>query len=556
MPQPIAYNTGSQTSGSLKLNGIEYAISSSIVSGSNGQRWFTSVNPGNGIVLVTNSFTQSYSTYQNSTPLFYTASALTDAAITGAINGLPDRFGQVPFTTTASAFAWVADSRKYFMMNYEYPQIVTDGLVYLVDSTFLASYPQNDTTTSPIQNTAQVGVGTLQNGTAWAFGPRTFDFDGVDDQILINTSDNFNNINWSGGITVMVLYKIDAVTDLNSSFRAFIGINGAPANRSFNYYLYGASNPATTLQYHFSAGYSGGLSNSLTIGADKYHLAIFTCNSSNAIYWHNGQSVGTQGAGTPAYYTAGGPQYLGRADNFFKGNIARWAIYNKALSQSEILQNYYQGPIVTDGLVFAVDAGNLVSYESGSTITYSLTGSASGSLINGTGYSNTNGGTWNFDGVDDYIDTGKTATQLGFYDANYTMEAWVYPTDLSSDRTMFGTDQAAVRQGLHLVFRNGIIYQGHYGSDFQAGTVTVNNWYQIVYTFNASNGACQIFKNGVSQGTGTISSFIGTTNVLISRWAGIYYFQGPGGIYRIYNRVLSAGEVQQNFQAQRSRFGL
>ena len=112
MPQPIAYNTGSQTSGSLKLNGIEYAISSSIVSGSNGQKWFTSVNPGNGIVLVTNSFTQSYATYPNATPLFYTASALTTTAITGAINGLPDRFGLPQFTDTASAFAWVANSGK------------------------------------------------------------------------------------------------------------------------------------------------------------------------------------------------------------------------------------------------------------------------------------------------------------------------------------------------------------------------------------------------------------------------------------------------------------
>ena len=139
MPQPIAYNTGSQTSGILKLNGIEYAISSSIVSGSNGQRWFTSVNPGNGIVLVTNSFTQSYATYQNSTPLFYTASALTANAITGAINGLPDRFGLPQFTDTASAFAWVANNRKYFMMNYEYPQIVTNGLISNLDAKFLAS---------------------------------------------------------------------------------------------------------------------------------------------------------------------------------------------------------------------------------------------------------------------------------------------------------------------------------------------------------------------------------------------------------------------------------
>jgi hypothetical protein len=73
----------------------------------------------------------------------------------------------------------------------------------------------------------------------------------------------------------------------------------------------------------------------------------------------------------------------------------------------EIIQNYYGGPIVTDGLVLAVDAGNLVSYERGSTTTYSLTGSFTGSLQNGTGFSSNNGGAWSFDGTDDYITFGN-----------------------------------------------------------------------------------------------------------------------------------------------------
>ena len=177
-------------------------------------------------------------------------------------------------------------------------------------------------------------------------------------------------------------------------------------------------------------------------------------------------------------------------------------------------------------------------------------------VTNGPTFNSANSGSIVWDGTNDYADTGKTATQLGFYDANYTMEAWVYPTSITDDRTMFGTDQTATRQGLHLVFRGGNIYQGHFASDFSAGTVTTNNWYQIVYTFNASNGACQIFKNSVSQGTGTISSFIGTTNILIARWNSGSYFLGNGSIYRIYNRVLSSAEVAQNYNAQKTRFGL
>ena len=216
----------------------------------------------------------------------------------------------------------------------------------------------------------------------------------------------------------------------------------------------------------------------------------------------------------------------------------------------------YEG-IVTNGLMLNYDAGFDPSYPTTGTTWYDLSGNANnGTLINNPAFNSANSGSIVWDGADDYVNTGKTATQLGFYDANYTMEAWVYPTSLTNDRTMFGTDQTSFRQGLHLVFRNGVIYQGHYSSDFAAGTVTVNNWYQIVYTFNASNGACEIFKNGVSQGTGTIQSFLGTTNVLIARWASAQYFQGNGGIYRIYNRVLSSSEITQNYNAQKARYGL
>ena len=540
MPQPIAYNTGSQTSGSLKLNGIEYAISSSIVSGSNGQRWFSSVNPGNGIVLVTNSFTQSYSTYQNSTPLFYTASALTAAAITGAINSLPDRFGLPQFTDTASAFAWVANNRKYFMMNYEYPEIVTDRLILNLDAKFLASYPTTQSTWYDISGFNNSG--SLTNGPTWD-SDGYFVFDGTDDY-AVNSS---TSLNITGNVTMNAWVRNNGSGSAVGNYMSKAQNNGYRMRRN------GGSGSPFWL-YSFGNNVFGG-----AINDNIWYMVTGVFSSTGLRAYINGNLVASNSTPySPSSLTLDS-LYIGAytvGAELFGGNIQGAQVYSLALTEAQIKQNYYGGPIVTDGLVFAVDASNLVSYESGSTTTYSLTGSLSGSLINGTGYSNTNGGTWNFDGVDDYIDTGKTATQLGFYDANYTMEAWVYPTDLSSDRTLFGTDQADVRQGLHLVFRNGVIYQGHYGSDFQAGTVTVNNWYQIVYTFNASNGACQIFKNSISQGTGTISSFIGTTNILIARWAGTYYFQGPGGIYRIYNRVLTPAEVQQNFQAQRSRFGL
>ena len=64
---------------------------------------------------------------------------------------------------------------------------------------------------------------------------------------------------------------------------------------------------------------------------------------------------------------------------------------------------FYRGPnIVTDGLVFAMDAGSERCYD-GTTTINSLVGSSTGTLTNGVTYQSINGGVFDFDGSDDYI---------------------------------------------------------------------------------------------------------------------------------------------------------
>jgi hypothetical protein len=181
-----------------------------------------------------------------------------------------------------------------------------------------------------------VGNGTLANGVSWSSTNGSFSFDGSDDHIIIENSNNFNNITWSAGITIAVWYKINALTDFNSQFRCMIGVSGG--NRSFNFYLYGSTNNPSQLYYHFSSNYMGGLSNLVTVSTTRYHLGIITVNPQAQIYYHDGVAVGSTGGATPYYSTAGGTQYLGMGDNMWKGNIYRWAIYNRALSQTEITQ--------------------------------------------------------------------------------------------------------------------------------------------------------------------------------------------------------------------------
>jgi hypothetical protein len=542
MPQPIAYNTGSQTPGSLKLFGIEYAISSSIVSGSNNQRWFSAVNPGNGVVFVTSNYTQSYGTYQASVPLFFTASDYTDAAITGAVNGLPDRFGQVPFTTTASALQWVAQSGKYFMMNYEYPTIATDQLSLLLDYSFWGSYPTTGNTWYDVSGKNALGS--------------LFNFTYDDSGIGLSTTSS----------AIVVQNNIPAIS--SSEITEF--------SIEFTAKLKQAFDSISVITFPTSTSYS-----EPTQSVAKYNNIVCTfsqsANSLTQITYLNGKEVSNNTA-TNASFNFGNAYNIAINTNNNAGTSKIGSVqgYNKALTPAEVSQNYYGGPIVTDGLVFAVDAGNLVSYESGSTTTYSLTGSLTGSLINGVGYNQNNGGNWVFDGIDDFI----SGSDVPFRFANtFTLDATVYFNGTDINGTIIGKRNGSPFNQYAISINSGDPYVGGVGkvatffgrADGGSPDIILNytlpstGIYNIVSSINANSQT--LYVNGVARATTNVNISSNTFNIsgrdlLIGATrdnAGTGIIGPfPGNIYttKIYNRALSAQEIAQNFQAQRTRFGL
>ena len=540
MPNAIKYSTTAQT------NSIQKGAVGISVNGGTGPTgttgWYNGITPTTGEYIV-------FETDSGFNPRIYAPQNNAE------LIRLANSKGAGGVSTVTGALEWFASQASYSAVNKSYPNIITDNLVYLIDSTFTPSYPTSGTTTYPIRDTATVGNGALQNGVGFNSSSGAFIFDGSDDQILPASSNNFQNINWSTGITIMVLYKIDAVTDFNSQFRAFLGVTGA--NRSFNFYLYGASNPATTLQYHFSSNYAGGVSNAITVTTGSYHLGVITCNSVSSTYYHDGVAVGTQTPATPSYTTAGGAQYFGRADNMWKGNIAKWMIYNKVLTQAEILQNYYQGNIVTDGLVYALDAGNLASYVSPSTTAYSLTGSFTGALINGTSYTSSNGGSWIFDGVDDYISCGTF-----FNYTNFTISLWTYPGSTQVqyadifDNNHTGTQNFVCQQNSTNTnqYSFGCINATNVSAT-SLFTLTANTWHHLTFTWN--NSVASAYINGVFHSSGAAANPINyvSPNLSIARWGGGgRNWNGRIGNFAAYNRVLTAAEISQNFSAQSSRF--
>lgn len=222
------------------------------------------------------------------------------------------------------------------------------------------------------------------------------------------------------------------------------------------------------------------------------------------------------------------------------------------------------GNIVTNGLVLYLDAANYLSYTSGSTVWRDLSSSnLSGSLINGPTFSSGNAGSIVFDGVDDYVDLG-TFNGLGSIDR--TISVWFRVNSLTGGTTRIitfpvdntSTDTPAYTVGLSLfgnleVGIGGTPYDGY----ILNVSYTLGSWVNITSTIVGKT--ITIYKNTVSQGSRTSTGVVPTNPLgYLGRYNGNYGQYLPGNIAnaQIYNRALTPSEILQNYNAQKSRFGL
>jgi hypothetical protein len=233
---------------------------------------------------------------------------------------------------------------------------------------------------------------------------------------------------------------------------------------------------------------------------------------------------------------------------------------------------YLAGPnIVTDGLVFATDAGSARSYD-GTTTLDNLVGSDTGTLVNGVTYQSINGGVFDFDGVNDRIEF-DGATILGYLGVTsgtannvaYSMEAWIkidaYPSGIAGSGGCIMGHDSSLGIGLQ-VFGTGTTAYINFGyrtnSNVDSGNITINEWHHIVGT-RAVGGAIVIYIDGVADTTttGNLAIDYTTTDFNIGYApARIGPYNGNISSTRVYNKSLTAAEVLQNFNAQKTRFGL
>ena len=223
------------------------------------------------------------------------------------------------------------------------------------------------------------------------------------------------------------------------------------------------------------------------------------------------------------------------------------------------------GPDINEnGLVLFLDAANRLSYPGSGTAWSDLSGNSNtGTLTNGPTFSAGNMGSILFDGTNDYVDMGSS-TYCNLI--NISVSVWVRVTS-ASGYFLGRYNNTTVSNGFIMYYDvastkfavDGRESSATYLSRPTTNTYPLNNWYNVTWTKSAN--IWSIYINGSLD----VSSSIGNGTTPFSNnimWIGAYlgngdqYYSG-GNIsnVQIYNRVLTAAEVLQNYKATKSRFG-
>jgi hypothetical protein len=203
-----------------------------------------------------------------------------------------------------------------------------------------------------------------------------------------------------------------------------------------------------------------------------------------------------------------------------------------------------------------------------------LTGNSnSGTLTNGPTYNSSNAGSLVFDGSNDYIVLNNT--NIGnFGTNNFTVSIWCKPASGSAgSRGVISKYEphSSNGSGWFMFNTDGQIFT-RITQDISAplesseitASVSGNAWYN--FTITRDTNKFSLFINGQLYQQNTTTNIINCSNssTTLSIGSGYRYTSGATGYYYsgnvsstlIYDKALTATEVQQNFNALRSRFGV
>ena len=226
----------------------------------------------------------------------------------------------------------------------------------------------------------------------------------------------------------------------------------------------------------------------------------------------------------------------------------------------------YNPSIVTDSLIFCLDAANTKSYPGSGTTWIDLSGEGTdGTLVNGPTFSSDDGGSIVFDGTNDYIGNLGTATDLGIDDisSSFSFLVW-FKTSTTAEKYMFDNwdgSQQDISFRLDVGKLEALVRGTNSGTATRFGAYTLNEWNHAAYTFDGSTSTLTAYVNAVNTGSVTYSNITGdfdsgSSFTIGTRPGGGGQFSGDISCAMLYNKSLTEAEIKQNYNAHKGRFGL
>ena len=300
--------------------------------------------------------------------------------------------------------------------------------------------------------------------------------------------------------------------------------------------------------------------------------------SLNGAAWSGTYTSRSNTAIVPAGEIYIGKNYTGE---MHYGNVAAVLVYDREITDAELLENYnyykedfgHSRAIDTLGLIAWYDVGNTDSYSGSGTTWNDLSGvgssrfnsplTLSGAALTSThmyfdegDFARPTGNSYQF-----YNSYGNTADEVD--PGVITLEAWIKPLTATDDRApiMFvGTVYFQVYQDNKLATywygMEGGAGQGYHYST--ANSITMGNWHHVAVTWGPTGGI-KFYINGSLDTTisssGSGNGWSQNTHYL-GYESGTRRYKGDIDIARIYEKELSLTQIQQNYNAEKSRFGL
>jgi len=327
MPNYIKYSTTTQT---LALKSGDYYIGTGDVRKgptSTTDYWSCIIPPTSGYTVYLNKASNG--------PSIYTCNNDTD------LINITNRIASQSYTSATECLVYYLGQNDKLCANIDYPTIVTNGLVLDVDAGFVASYPRSGTTWYDL--TSNSNNGTLTNGPTFnSDNNGSIVFDGSND--IINFGNNNLGIDVSNK-SMMAWVRLGSIAGISGIIDKDFD-NGGADYGGWGFWVGSDRKLWWWVQGNQDIRDNGAAS----VGTNTWsHIAVVWNESAdNARFFING-TLNSSRTNTNAVEKSSGTANLvigafragpGGGQAFVNGRIANALVYNRILSDSEVLQNY------------------------------------------------------------------------------------------------------------------------------------------------------------------------------------------------------------------------